>query len=110
MEGDYLSYDTVRRKWIRSRKVSGLGKMHVLLDATIHTQEMLVLLTRLESTVTIGSIHQEASIISEECEDTLRILKYIVGWVLRERRMYHLSIWLILTKVSLFGARRHLNN
>ena len=26
MEGDYLSYDTVRRKWIRSGKASGLGK------------------------------------------------------------------------------------
>ena len=26
MEGDYLCYDTVRRKWIRSGKASGLGK------------------------------------------------------------------------------------
>ena len=26
MEGDYLSYDTVRRKWIRSGKASGIGK------------------------------------------------------------------------------------
>ena len=60
-------------------------RMHVLLEATISTQEMLDLPTRREDTVTVRSIRQEVLTILEQCRDTLRMLKYSVMSFDREK-------------------------